>query len=240
MRRFPSQSVLSTAILMITIGCGGASSPTVQTAGVAPRASSELPTWTASEEAPGPVAVADEAPFDTTGLPASPWADAPLAASDAPAPILAAWGASENRACAPIAPRDLGDAGHSARARVGDFPGGWAVEFDQRGQPGLARNGQFCARCGRSVFGIAGTNLTPADLVSEDSPHEVPEPSFADGSHIEVEMPGENEPVAATIAMNGCVYQVWSFLGEEHVRELVSSLRIVDTEAVPTTQVASR
>jgi hypothetical protein len=237
MRRFPSLSVASTAMIFFVIGCGGATSPTVQTSGVAMSASAEPPTWTASAEVPA--AAQAEASFDTTGLPASPWADAPMMPNEAPVEFVTAWRASENQACAPLAPRDLGDAGSSARARVADFPGGWSVEFDQRGQPGLSRGGEFCARCGRATFGIAGTSLTPADLVGEDSVHDVPEPSFADGSHLELEGAGAQEPVAATIAVNGCVYQVWSFLGEEHVRELVGSLRMVDTDAIPS-QVAAR
>jgi hypothetical protein len=170
-----------------------------------------------------------------TALPVAPWAEAPLGSAAVPQPILSAWQHAENRAqCAPIAPITLG-AGEGARPRVGELEGGWAVEFDRRGMPGVGRDGELCERCGRGVFGIAGTNLIPEDLVTEESEAELPAPSFADGSHLSVEPPAEGEDVAAaviTVRGQGCVYQVWSFLGEEHVRELVGSLRLVDVETV--------
>jgi hypothetical protein len=234
MRRFTVQSVLVTAMTMISIGCGGAASTPRSVAPSLAQVPS-LPEWLDENEQQASVATSEEAQFDTSGLPASPWSEAPLASNEAPAAVMSAWEHADNRAaCAPIAPRELGDAGRSARARVGDFDGGWSVEFDQRGQPGIARNGEICERCGRGVFGIAATNLSPSDLVAEDSTAEAPQPSFADGSHVTVEQSAENEPVAATIAIGDCVYQVWSFLGEDHVRELVGSLRVVDVSAPET------
>lgn len=173
---------------------------------------------------------------DLTGLPTAPWAVAPMAADTAPAELLAAWAQAENRSsCAPIAPAALGAADGATARRSEMIQGGWAVEFDRRGMPGLSRDGSPCAHCGRGVFGIAGTGMT-ADELPED-----PAPSFADGSHFEVEVPAEGESVAAamiTVRGQGCVYQVWSFLGEEHVREIVDGLRRVETN--DTTSVAAR
>jgi hypothetical protein len=224
MRTLSKWTVVATAMTMWISGCGGAS---------APRASDHL-ALRARPIAMQPIAqpaISSEDGVDPRTLPPSPWSDIPLTTGQVPAPVLVAWERAENRnTCAPIMPRELG-AGAGARARVSDFTGGWAVEFDRRGAPGIARNGQNCTHCGRGVFGIAGTNLSPEDLVDEDSASDVPEPTFADGSHLQIEPPAEGEQVAAatlTVRGQGCVYQVWSFLGEEHVRQLVAELRMVD------------
>jgi hypothetical protein len=240
MRRLSTLAVLTTAMMML--GCGAAAGTRAPTVALAP-APSAAPSM--NEEQPIALEEASAAPTaaaELSTLPAPPWAEAPLTTDVVPAPILSAWERAENRTqCAPIAPRDLG-AGDGARARVAELEGGWAVEFDRRGMPGLSADGETCARCGHGVFGIAGTNLTPEDLVTEDSDAVVPPPSFADGSHLELEAPAEGEQVAAatlTVRGQGCVYQVWSFLGEDHVRQLVSSLRLVEVEPAHA-QVASR
>lgn len=232
MRTWSTLAVLVTANAM-WMGCGGAASSAV-TGAVAVSSSgglSEVP----SAEQEDAMAV-DAQAAEMGALPLAPWADAPLAVAAVPAPILAAWQHAENRAeCAPIAPTALG-AGDGANPRVGELEGGWAVEFDQRGMPGADRDGAPCARCGRGVFGIAGTNLVPEDLVTEESLSDLPPASFADGSHLSVEPPVGDEDAAAaviTVRGQGCVYQVWSFLGEEHVRELVSSLRLVEVARNP-------
>jgi hypothetical protein len=231
MRRLTTLAVVSTATMWL-FGCGGASSSASNDVAMAP--------MEPLAERAGADVIAesgrDEASVDTSTLPPSPWSDERLGSNEVPPPILLAWSRADNREiCAPIAPRDLG-AGAGARARVSDFEGGWAVEFDRRGAPGISRNGQTCTRCGRGMFGIAGTNLTPEDLVGEESNADVPEPSFADGSHLQLEPPAEGELVAAatlTVRGQSCVYQVWSFLGEEHVNQLVRELRLVDVEARP-------
>lgn len=241
MRRYSALAVLVTANMM-WIGCGGAASgastPSSSEAAAHASIAETLEAVTSGDEAP----LAAPSPVETAALPDAPWAEAPLGAQAVPAPLVSAWEHAENRAqCAPIVPTALG-AAEGARARVGELEGGWAVEFDRRGMPGLTREGETCARCGRGVFGIAGTNLIPEDLVTEDSDADMPAPTFADGSHLSVEPPAEGEDVAAaviTVRGQGCVYQVWSFLGEEHVRELVGSLRLVDVETLPS-HVASR
>jgi hypothetical protein len=234
MRRFSILAVFAA----LSFGCGGA--PSGAQLSLAPMRAETTSPPSDQEIAAMTENVLEEA---AQTLPQAPWAETHLSTDVVPASIVSAWQNADNRrSCAPIAPIALG-AGEGANARVSDFDGGWAVEFDQRGMPGIARNGEPCERCGRGVFGIAGTNMTPADLVSEDSPLDVPEPSFADGSHITLEPPADGEPVAAatlTVFGQGCVYQVWSFLGEDHVRELVSGLRIVDVPSIPTEHVAAR
>jgi hypothetical protein len=174
---------------------------------------------------------------DHSTLPVAPWAAAPLGSSEVPAPLLAAWERAENREwCAPIAPRDLG-AADGAVARSTELASGWAVEFDRRGLPGVGRDGGRCERCGRGVFGIAGTAMTPDALIDAESDARLPPASFSDGSHAEIEI-GESESVAAatiTVSGQGCVYQVWSFLGQEHLEGLVRELRRVDVPQGQTT-----
>lgn len=169
--------------------------------------------------------------IDLATLPEAPWSDAPLRAREVPPTLLGAWERADNREwCAPLAPRSFGVA-EGARARTSELEGGWAVEFDRRGMPGIARDGTACERCGRGVFGIAGTGMTPDELAGEVEAG--PEPSFRDGSHAEVEVAEEERIAAATITVSGqgCVYQVWSSLGREHVEALVRELRLVEVPA---------
>ena len=236
MRKLDS-AVLFAAAAVLSSGCSSPSTstlPSMPMTSIAP--SSHLVAM--GDEELDAIAPIDQALTvgDLAGLPTAPWAVAPVAADTVPAELLAAWAQAENRtSCAPIAPAALG-AADGARARRSEMiQGGWAVEFDHRGMPGLGRDGSPCAQCGRGVFGIAGTGMT-----SEELPED-PAPSFADGSHFEVEVPAEGESVAAamiTVRGQSCVYQVWSFLGESHVREIVDGLRRVDTSGA--TSVAAR
>lgn len=154
-------------------------------------------------------------------LPDAPWSRAPLSDRAAAGGVVAAWRGAENRAyCAPLSldPAALSD----AVARVVELEGGWSVEYDHEGLPGMDEEGETCERCGRGVFGVAGTGMQTDEL---DAP---PTPSFRDGSATEVVVDGSGV-AAATLSIHGqsCVYQVWSFLGEEHLRSLLGSLRFV-------------
>ncbi len=226
------RAALASTILAL-VGCGTsapAPTPTLEAAALAPAAGAE---------APAPVDVIDATAAvdaaDLEGLPAAPWSEGTVDSSAAPGAVLAAWSRAENRtSCAPLVATAPG-AAEGAEARVSELiEGGWAVEFDRRGMPGMSPRGAPCARCGRGVFGIAGTEMDPDELAGEA---DAPAPTFADGSHLEVEGPADGETVAAatlTVRGQGCVYQVWSFLGEDHVREIVQGLRVVDTRESPT------
>ena len=218
-------------------GCAGAAAIPASQA----TTPSAVVTAAATFESPAPreAAIAVETPavaqLDMSTLPEAPWASAPLAARDAPAQILEAWESAENRGwCAPIAPRTMGAAA-GARARTSRLYGGWAVEFDRRGLPGLDRDGNPCEHCGRGVFGIAGTSMSPDQLVDADGEQTVLVPSYRDGSHSEIEVneaDGENVAAASiTVVGQGCVYEVWSFLGADHVAALVNELRLVEQPA---------
>jgi hypothetical protein len=158
----------------------------------------------------------------------APWSGERLASRAAPRPLLTAWQRADNRAwCAPLAPSTLGAAGAGARPRQSAFAGGWAVEFDKQGAPGVTGRGEACATCGRGSFGIAGTSLTADgadELIGAGAR------PFTDGGRIAIQDPGEEPVAVATLVVGGqdCVYQVWSFLGREHLDELVAGLRLVD------------
>jgi hypothetical protein len=159
-------------------------------------------------------------------LPQAPWSTATLSASEAPI-VATAWAGAENRGwCAPLAPEV------AANARATQLDGGWMVEFDDAGAPGVTEDGEPCESCGRGTFGIAGTAMGVDEMM------QTPSPAFADGSAADV---SEEEGVAsATIAVPGqrCVYQVWSFRGEAHLHELLGTLRFVSTPRAADTQMA--
>ncbi len=225
-------------VITLSLGCGASLDAETQAASIAP-VREDAASIAAALAAPAALGaggeVASATPMlDIATLPSAPWSEQPVPATDAPRPLLVAWAAADNREqCAPLAARSLGR-GDGARARAGDLDGGWALEFDRRGAPGIARDGSVCERCGRATFGIAGTAMTPEELAELEHGSEAPTPSFRDGSYAEVG--AEEDGVAAatiTIAGQGCVYQVWSFLGREHVEELVRELRRVDVDLTP-------
>ena len=117
------------------------------------------------------------------------------------------------------------DAG--TRARPARFAGGWAVEFDKDGFPGVTRNGHRCEDCGRGAYGIAGTAI----MVDDEDPTEAEEHGFSDGSRVRIEtsLSEEETSSVATVKIEGqdCVYQIWSHAGDEHLQELVDQLRFV-------------
>ena len=220
---------LMMAAALCGVACSGTTEPTMETTSGEESAELAMP-------APGRVELR-EAPDSTlpefsraelADLPAAPWASARRGAAEVPA-VLMAWASAENRNwCAPMAPPAL----EGVSARASELDGGWVVEFDQPGQPGVGIDGEACSDCGRGVFGIAGTSMGIDEMI------ETPRPSFADGSATEVS-PEDGSVVSATIAVpgQGCVYQVWSFLGAEHLEVMMGSLRFVET-STSTTQVA--
>lgn len=181
------------------------------------------------------------AAVDLATLPSAPWAAPPMSANEAPHQILSAWENAENREiCAPLASRTLGVAA-GARARTSELSGGWLVEFDHPGLPGVDRQGRECDTCGRSVVGIAGTAIAP-DALDPDA--DALAPTYSDGSHAEVEFTdadGENvASVTFTVTGQGCVYEVWSLLGPDHLAEVVAGLRFVEPPATRGDALAAR
>lgn len=225
---YASKTLVGAAVCALTLlGCGATATtgaPMASTTTARPGAAIATANGADRAMAQELIAAAGDAEHgaaDFSSLPPAPWASARLPLQTAPAAVVRAWRGAENRTwCAPVAPVSL----EGARARTGEVEGGWMVEFDRTGAPGVLANGRNCARCGRAAFGIVGTSMTPDQL-------DEAEPAFSDGSRTAIEAPTERgEAAAATITVTGqgCVYQVWSFLGEEHLHSLVDSLRFVD------------
>lgn len=160
----------------------------------------------------------------------APWTSDAVDTEAVPNEMLAAFRDAENREwCALIAPNHV----DGARARRSSFDGGWAVEFDKRGLPGVTQSGRACERCGRGAFGIAGTAM----MVDDEDPTEAEETVLRDGSRVRIEVsedengePSDAHGVVATIKVPGqdCVYQVWSYGGDAHLQEILRELRFVE------------
>jgi hypothetical protein len=143
------------------------------------------------------------------------------------------WSRAENRStCAAIAPDSLGTEGEGAAARRANFSGGWAVAWDKPGLPGTDASGMPCATCGRGAFGVAGTGSigdTPPQVkaLTNNWPN-VRE--WADGSRAGFGPEGGRGPKQLAylyIEGQGCLYNVWSSVGPEHLDLLLSHLRFV-------------
>jgi hypothetical protein len=162
---------------------------------------------------------------------ATPWSAEPLAQSKIPKILLVEWGKAKNRTtCSPLFPDALGE-GDGGRPRRANFSGGWAIAYDKSGLPGRLRSGEPCKDCGRGVFGIAGTGTeikTPEEL---DPNNALPlEKRWSDGSRVDYGLEGGTGPsYLATLFVKGegCVYNVWSFIGQAHLEHLLDHLRYV-------------
>jgi hypothetical protein len=128
---------------------------------------------------------------------------------------LAQWRAAENRAtCAPVAFSSLG--AEHATPRAATFSGGWAVAYDQPQR--------------RSAFGIAGAGVLASEPSYDDWPHRR---AWADGSTAGYGPEGgtgPNQLAYLRIAGQGCLYNVWSQLGVEHLEYLLGAIRFIDTD----------
>jgi len=145
----------------------------------------------------------------------APWSMAPLPSSAVPTVYLTEWRNAENRAtCAPIAFASAA-IDRNATARRANFAGGWGVAYDLPGQ--------------RSAFGIAGAGVA----ASEPSAHQWPyQRTWSDGSSAGYGPEGgtgPNQLAYLRIAGQGCLYNVWSRLGREHLEGLLDAIRLVDT-----------
>src|SRR5688500_17592596 len=137
-------------------------------------------------------------------LPAPPWAEAPLADGEATELVVKTWSEAENRDwCAPMFLNDTA----GAVARPVPYEGGWAVEFDHRGLPGVTARGRACRGCGRGAYGIAGT----AVAVDEEGLVEGTRlSSWSDGSFADLETAADAAVASIKVKGQGCVYQIWS------------------------------
>lgn len=201
------------ALVLALAACTNPAPPAAEPADVADAAPAMPPDEHPDADAPGPAVPPPTPPeFDP-----APWSGAKLAAADVPPFYLRQWQRAENRAtCAPVAPMDLGD-GAGAVPRAATFSGGWAVAYDMPGR--------------RSAFGVAGAGVTVDGDLYDGWENAI---AWADGSHAGYGLEGGTGPghlAYLQIAGQGCLYNVWSQLGEAHLVHLLESLRLVDVPA---------
>ncbi|MDX1450064.1 MAG: hypothetical protein R3246_13480, partial [Acidimicrobiia bacterium] len=158
-------------------------------------------------------------PDSTLGpdLPDAPWAvDGPVPVNTVPQQLVDEWSRADNRSwCSAFAITDptLTD-GFTPRAA--EFSGGWGLAYDA---PDL-----------RSAFGVAGAGLVSKPEMATRWPTVQ---HFADGSVVGYGGEGFDEANPRrlgelAVAGQGCMYQVWSELGDEHLAAVIESLRFVD------------
>jgi hypothetical protein len=177
----------------------------------------------------------------------APWSGAPLALDAVPAVARDTWAAAENRdECALLFPTDPASLGEGAVVHDRYFGGGWGLAWDLPRGPGRWEpGGEYCADCGREAFGVAGTG---GDFVrgTEDAiwPNRLAWTADAQGgsiySHAGYGYEGVTSGTAGEplltylfIAHQGCMYNVWSYLGEEHLLSLIGQLRFVEGMGTP-------
>jgi hypothetical protein len=191
-------TVLLAAVPVALAGCGGSEAAPD---GPGPR--------------PGPDA--DTVPVEEPPLPLAPWSAPALDSASIAAPYLEAWRTAENRAsCALLAFTESapGRAGAEATARTARFGGGWGVAWDL---PEL-----------RSAWGVAGTGTEPGPNTYDDWPYRR---EWRDGSSAGYGPEGGTGPKQLAyleVTGQGCLYNVWSRLGRDHLEGLLEGLRYVD------------
>jgi hypothetical protein len=219
MRRF----VLVAASVLFVSSCAGTAEPPT-TFGTSTSTTAAAATTTSAVTTTAPVA------------PPAPWSNAPI--SDVPQVLVDQWEAAANKTwCSALYP--AGPADPDATIRTATFAGGWGVAWDLPDGPGREASGTYCADCGRGAYGIAGTGL---QAQGDEPTLWSAQLTWADGSiagygYEGQADPGSGAPLLMYLLVNGdgCVYNVWSFLGEDHLLRLVDSLRKVQgLEGEPT------
>lgn len=167
-----------------------------------------------------------------------PWGRPPLEQAAVGEVLVDEW-EKAGGACSALFPSDPSVIPWDAAIRSADFgTGSWAVAWDMPDGPGRDPSGVSCADCGRGAFGVAGVG----GLIVEGDENEIwpGQLSWDDGSKAGYGLeglapPGEGAPLLMYLLVKdeGCLFNVWSFLGEEHLLALVSSLRRVNGLVAP-------
>ncbi len=229
-------------LVLLAAGCA-TETPTSQespSAEADPTTSTATPATTPSAitTTPGATPSAGTTTPATAGLPAPPWAAAPLAQSQVPAVLVTEWTKAENKdSCAALTPDNLGAEGQGAVARRANFSRGWAVAWDKSGLPGTAASGVPCPTCGRGAFGVAGTGGTTTSEEARNLTNNWPNlKEWSDGSRAGYGREGSRGGMApvgnkhlAFLYLNGvdCSYNVWSSVSQGHLEFLLDHLRFV-------------
>lgn len=177
----------------------------------------------------------------------APWLRAPVGDAAVPDPLLEEWKEEvpRPRTCPLLAPVALG-VGAGATARRAESADEMLAAWDLPSGPGRYGSGDYCANCGRGAFGI-GTITRDGDAPPDFERFAVTH-TWDDGSelrviseatelfsitpeHADFTDPQTEEAVAAPyngyllIEGLGCSYRLWSFLGADHLIEVINNLR---------------
>jgi hypothetical protein len=166
--------------------------------------------------APKPVAsptpvVADKPAPPKPALEEPPWSTDALEAAKVPKVYVAEHKKAKNKATCPLLViTDFGGEA-DAKPRAANFAGGWAVAYDTKKQ--------------RSAFGVAGAGVEKGGGPSW--PNNI---KWSDGSAVGYGPEGGTGPKSLAyleVSDAGCLYNVWSTLGEPHLVQVIKSLRHV-------------
>jgi hypothetical protein len=226
--------------LLLAVGCGDddAAVDAAPPTSAAPASESTTTTSpsTTTDTAKATTSTVDEAPTEAG---TAPWAAPALDPATVDPAMLEAWRAAENRdTCPLLAPARLpDDVGAGVRARTASFGGGWGYTWDVPETPGQRPDGTSAPDAGRSTFGVAGAGIAPAPDSTSRWPHTL---SWSDGSSAGYGYEGASRgdpnpnPLDTTkwlayldVEGAGCLYNVWSNLGQEHLEALIAELRLV-------------
>jgi hypothetical protein len=179
---------------------------------------------------------------------AAPWSRAPLAADEVPALVRTTWAAAEDpERCPVLFPADPASLADEAVLHDRYFGSDWGLAWDLPSGPGRWEpGGEYCADCGREAFGVAGTyfpglegdedSIWPNRLAWSDASTADDGQSHAGYGYEGLSPTGERgEPLLAYLFVSGrdCMYNVWSFLGEDHLLTLIDQLRFVEEMGAP-------
>lgn len=205
----------------------------------------EVTTTTTPSPTTTTTTVPDASPTTIPGH-AAPWSGHGLDPDAVPAVALETWTAAENAAvCALLFPADPDALADGAILHDRYFGGGWGLAWDLPSGPGRWEpGGEYCADCGREAFGVAGTGgdatgsedaIWPNRLKWTYGPEPGPVYSHAGYGYEGVTSGGSGEPMLTYLFIEdqGCMYNVWSFLGEEHLLALIGQLRFVEDAGTP-------
>jgi hypothetical protein len=218
--------VVALALLAVSCGTPAGNGDTLlgPPAGSSATTTSSLPPdvgTTTVPEPPGPVP-AGPAPWDLSPIPIEEVAEV----------LAGEWERGEG-ACSALYPRDPSVIPWDAAIRPADFGSdSWAVAWDLPDGPGREPSGAYCASCGRGAFGVAGAGLVVDGDESDIWPNRL---AWDDGSlagygleGLDDAAPGAPLLMYLLVKEEGCLYNLWSFLGEDHLLALVASLRRVE------------
>lgn len=175
----------------------------------------------------------------------APWQGPPIPTEDVPDLILEEWSKTKPKPSTPLV--YFSGAGDLAGARIRTANvGRWGVAWDNASGPGHDGQNRPCADCGRGVVGLGADYGTPdlgfrkfADRVEWDDgsyaeyglrlgPRELPR------DRVIFNDPATGEPVEGALEARLVIHRVdaeyiiWTHLGEEHLLELLESLRFVE------------